>query len=424
MREQAAKNALEADKLIKGPLAEAEEWALANPDPEIEKQAQLDEAPGIHSGDLSQRMSTPEQTHEAKKDFVKAAATEVAANAALGGAGKVAQAAIAFIPAPKEFARHGISKISAAIPEAAKQKFLAALDELKANNPFAYDNQIERYQKVLELVEREEARQRLFEQASKATPEDIVLDIISSLDEGRQNGLHGQLHFTEREINQLYKQRYNNLQHARLQDEIRRLPDDLDKYERRVAVDRLENSKRFSQRGNTKYPDLLDDGAPNRVYNPEVKEVLAKLGREGKIRLFSRPRGTPGPSVLYSPRTYPGPGGIEGIHMNATDDTVGALTRKSDLLEKDYWSPENIFNKHLKSIDPKGKLMDYSRQGSPAKARVLDEDIVQWPLGGGKYGDPAPPGSLSFPEGSPGALSLVDDIPGALSIVDDLKRGN
>lgn len=49
MREQAARNALEADKLIKGPLAEARDWALANPDPEIEKQAQLAEGPSIMS---------------------------------------------------------------------------------------------------------------------------------------------------------------------------------------------------------------------------------------------------------------------------------------------------------------------------------------------------------------------------------------
>ena len=97
-RESAARNALEADKLIKGPLAEAEEWALANPDPALEKQAQLDEAPGIRSGDLSQRMSTPEQTHEAKKDFLKAAATEVAANAALGGAGKAAAFGLSRLP--------------------------------------------------------------------------------------------------------------------------------------------------------------------------------------------------------------------------------------------------------------------------------------------------------------------------------------
>jgi len=414
MREQAAKNALEADKLIKGPGAEARDWALANPDPALEKQERLAEGPGIHSGDLSQRKHwDPERTHQENKDFLKAAATEVAANAALGGAGKVAQAAIAFVPAPKEFARHGISKISAAIPEAAKKKFLAGLDKLKANNPFAYDNRVEHYQRVVELVEREEARQRLFEQASKATPEDIVLDIISK---GHHDRLSG--YIDRRTINELYKQRYNNLQHARLQDEIRRLPDDLDKYERRVAVDRLENSKRFRYRGNTEAADLLDDGAPNRVYNPEVKEVLAKLVDEGKIarstgrNLVPHARGT---MSTLNPGYW-----VRG----SAESPLGALTRKSELLQQDYLSPENIFNKHLKSIDPKGKLMEYSRQGSPAKARVLDEDIVQWPLGEGKYNDPGPPGALSMPEGSPGALSIVDDIPGALSIVDDLKRSN
>jgi len=115
-RDQAAKKALEgsqgktdpnseltvklkeADKLIKGQLAESRAWALDNPDPETEKQAQLDEAPSIHSGDLSQRMSTPEQTHEAKKDFLKAAATEGAANAALGGVGKAAAFSMRRLP--------------------------------------------------------------------------------------------------------------------------------------------------------------------------------------------------------------------------------------------------------------------------------------------------------------------------------------
>jgi hypothetical protein len=103
LREKAATNAvaqdaLEADKLIKGPFAESQAWALDNPDPETEKQAQLDEAPSIQSGDVGQRMLTPETRHEANKDYVEAAATEVAANAALGGAGKAAQAVLPFIP--------------------------------------------------------------------------------------------------------------------------------------------------------------------------------------------------------------------------------------------------------------------------------------------------------------------------------------
>ena len=93
-REQAARNALEADKLIKGPLAEAEEWALANPDPALEKQERLAEGPGIHPGDISTRPPTPETRYEANKDFLKAVATEVAADAALGGVGK----ATAFLP--------------------------------------------------------------------------------------------------------------------------------------------------------------------------------------------------------------------------------------------------------------------------------------------------------------------------------------
>jgi len=111
MREQAAKNALEADKLIKGPLAEAEEWALANPDPALEKQERLAEAPSIQSGDVGQRMLTPETRHEANKDFVKAAATEVAANAALGGAGKAVQAALPFIPLKPSFVKELITYI-------------------------------------------------------------------------------------------------------------------------------------------------------------------------------------------------------------------------------------------------------------------------------------------------------------------------
>jgi hypothetical protein len=411
IRENAARKALAIDKLIKGPLAESQAWALDNPDPETEKQAQLDEAPSIQSGDVGQRMLTPETRHEAGKDYLKAAATEGATNLALGGAGKAAQAAIAFVPAPKEFARHGISKISAAIPEAAKQKFLAGLDELKANNPFAYDNQVERYQKVFELAEREEARQRLFEQASKATPEDIVLDIISEGHHDRRSG-----YIDRRTINELYKQRYNNLQHARLQDEIRRLPDDLDDIERRAAVNKLENSERFYWRNSADVPDLGDPNAPNRVYNPEVKEVLAKLVDEGKIakstgqNIVPHARGT---MSILNPGYW-----VRG----SAESPLGALTRKSELLRQDYLSPENLFNRHLKSIDPKG--MTFEGTYKPAKARVLGEDIVQWPLGGGKYGDPAPPGSLSFPEGSPGALSLVDDIPGALSIADDLKRSN
>ena len=56
----------------------------------------------------------------------------------------------------------------------------------------------------------------------------------------------------------------------------------------------------------------------------------------------------------------------------------------------------------------------------PVRARVLDEDIVQIPLVGSRYNDPAPPGSLSMPEGSPGALSMPEGSPGALSIVDDI----
>ena len=114
MREQAAKNALEADKLIKGPLAEAEEWALANPDPALEKQERLAEAPSIQSGDVGQRMLTPETRHEANKDFVKAAATEVAANAALGGAGKAVQAALPFIPLKPAFVRDLLGHIQEA----------------------------------------------------------------------------------------------------------------------------------------------------------------------------------------------------------------------------------------------------------------------------------------------------------------------
>jgi hypothetical protein len=92
----------EASKLIKGPLAEAQDWALENPDPALEKQERLAEAPGIHPGDLNRRMLTPKSTHEAKKAFVKAAATEVAADTAIGkaavGLGMVGKAALPFIP--------------------------------------------------------------------------------------------------------------------------------------------------------------------------------------------------------------------------------------------------------------------------------------------------------------------------------------
>lgn len=72
LREKAATNAmaqdaLEADKLVKGPLAASQEWALANPDPEVDKQAELAEGPSISSGDASQRLTTPAAQHEAKR---------------------------------------------------------------------------------------------------------------------------------------------------------------------------------------------------------------------------------------------------------------------------------------------------------------------------------------------------------------------
>lgn len=74
------------------PGYEVRDWALENPEP------QLEESPSIHSGDLGQRMLTPETRHEANKDYVKAAATEVAANTALGGAGALAKAGFGWLP--------------------------------------------------------------------------------------------------------------------------------------------------------------------------------------------------------------------------------------------------------------------------------------------------------------------------------------
>ena len=48
------------------------------------------EGPGAYSGELSQRIPTPETQHEAKKGYLRAVATELATEAALGGVGKAA----------------------------------------------------------------------------------------------------------------------------------------------------------------------------------------------------------------------------------------------------------------------------------------------------------------------------------------------
>jgi hypothetical protein len=82
-REDAARRALDI-------RSEAENF-------DFEKAKKLEEAPSILSGDIGQRMLTPETRHEANKDYVEAAATEVAANAALGGVGKAAS----FLPIAK-----------------------------------------------------------------------------------------------------------------------------------------------------------------------------------------------------------------------------------------------------------------------------------------------------------------------------------
>ena len=69
---------------------------------EVRSVVEAKEPPSIHSGDLRQRMLTPEARHEANKDYLKAAATEVATNTAIGkaavGAGMVGKAALPFLP--------------------------------------------------------------------------------------------------------------------------------------------------------------------------------------------------------------------------------------------------------------------------------------------------------------------------------------
>jgi len=74
------------------PEAEVRDWALENPEP------QLEESPSIHSGDLGQRMLTPETRHEAGKDYLKMVGEEAVAGAALGGVGRVGKAALPFLP--------------------------------------------------------------------------------------------------------------------------------------------------------------------------------------------------------------------------------------------------------------------------------------------------------------------------------------
>ena len=122
LREKAATNAmaqdaLEADKLIKGPLAESQAWALDNPDPHHDN-------PVLHAGDLGQRMLTPENRHEANKDYVKAAATEVAEGAALGGVGKAAS----FLPIAR------LKAVKEALEDAAYDRFASSAQRQARHN--------------------------------------------------------------------------------------------------------------------------------------------------------------------------------------------------------------------------------------------------------------------------------------------------
>jgi hypothetical protein len=409
------------------PGAEVRDWALENPEP------QLEESPSVYSGDLGQRMLTPETRHEAGKDYLKAAATEVAGNAALGGAGKVAQAAIAFIPAPKEFARHGISKISAAIPEAAKQKFLAALDELKANNPFAYDNQIEKYQKVIARAEREEARKKLVEQAKEITTEDILMDVISELKTTDPD-----------RILPAYQKRYRNLRAAQAQEAIKREGGfqhwpGVSHHEPRRLVDLKRHAEHPTKHGGPydlgSSPDLAPSPSPplprlkaERIMSPFALDVRLRELR-GKNNILTSN------DIGYYPWMHPE---IGAVHP-------GSLTRNSEAFQTKYYAPEELFIDHLYSIDPTGRYRDRfvpiassSTSTWPLKGKVLGEDIYQIPIAGPnraspvgqgvhkrpgariieRYNDPAPPGSLSMPEGYPGALSMPEGSPGALSIAE------
>ena len=342
LREKASKNALEADKLVKGPLAASQEWALANPDPEVDKQVELAEGPSISSGEASQRLTTPAAQHEAKKDFVKAAATEVATDLALGGAGKAAQAAITFIPAPKEFARHGISKISAAIPEAAKKKFLAALDRLREVDQPEY---------------------------------------VMALDE------------------------YNSVADTLLKGPGPR-PDPRSKHDPPRRVSSASQRRRFDKSGLSVDSYVLE---PEDVFNQHLR-TIDHIGQK---------------SGLYPPKES-WQNRLKHIGLRDPNRVLWEYTipdaKRSDF--SPFPTPPSFLDEPRRA-----KHNGEPYFVSPYRARVLDEDIVQIPLDqGGRrvsaYNDPAPPGSLSFPEGSPGALSLIDDIPGALSVVDDFKGSN
>ena len=313
---------------------------------DFDEAEKLEGSPGIHSGDLSQRMST-QQTHEAKKDFVKAAATEVAANAALGGAGKVAQAAIAFIPAPKEFARHGISKISAAIPEAAKKKFLAALDRLREVDQPEYMFAIEEYNSIANKWHRK--------------PEWAGPGVVNAYTSS------GALHPRSGSL---------RLLHA----EPRQDP----------------------SRGFTHYESI----EPEKAFNQHLR-TIDHIGEK---------------SGLHPPKQ---------AWQDRLHHTASRIQNNIDSFVGEAWPTTPDYNplpRHLRRTDyssfPSRQQQEISGMNPgdrvPVRARVLDEDIVQIPLVGSRYNDPAPPGSLSMPEGSPGALSMPEGSPGALSIVDDI----
>ena len=55
---------------------------------DFEEAEKLEAAPSIRAGDVGKRMLTPETRHEANKNYLKTVATELATEAALGGAGK------------------------------------------------------------------------------------------------------------------------------------------------------------------------------------------------------------------------------------------------------------------------------------------------------------------------------------------------
>jgi len=111
-REQAARNALEVDKLAAGNefedtdfLSRMTSGASGEPEPTIEEMIRdaptledtIRDGPSARSLTLP-TMLTPEQKHEANKDFLKFVAEDVAANAALGGAGALAKAGFGWLP--------------------------------------------------------------------------------------------------------------------------------------------------------------------------------------------------------------------------------------------------------------------------------------------------------------------------------------